>query len=81
MPGVLSTVEDKDCLPNFNDGAKVYGDNYNLEANIIAFVTDPGITLRDEPVYEFKDFDLPLVALRSDFQPTTFLSLRLKTPA
>ena len=54
-------VEHNDGLPNFADGCKVYGDNYNLEANLIAFVLDLKLNCRDEPAFELKDFCLSLV--------------------
>ena len=60
---VTDNVEREDGLPNFVDGCKVYGDNYNLEANLIVFVLDLSLSCRDEPRFELKDFSLSLVII------------------
>ena len=60
---VTDNLEREDGLPNFVDGCKVYGDNYNLEANLIVFVLDLSLSCRDEPRFELKDFSLSLVII------------------
>ena len=56
-------LEKDDGLPNFDDGIKVYGTEYNLEANLVAFVMDKGATLRDEPCFTLEDFQVSLVSM------------------